>query len=182
MDVSILTRGQNSAVIDHRRKRAIWNVSCTRIICAMYLDCNSSLSFALKSMLDEAKIASVSEQQSRELRVAWVHRVKREAALLQMCTLKIYYLTIWFIIPVYSNHFNALYYFRGERSRVISILTTQCTMKKAYNFTLRHQSAGLQKCSMKAGQSLFLLFAPAPLVVSPLKYRARYFHLVQHGF
>ena len=28
--------------------------------------------------------------------------------------------------------------------------------------TLRHQSAGLQKCSMKAGQSLFSLFAHSP--------------------
>ena len=43
--------------------------------------------------------------------------------------------------------------------------------------TLRHQSAGLQKCSMKAGQSLFSLFAPAPALLatrgSPLENLAR---------
>ena len=46
--------------------------------------------------------------------------------------------------------------------------------------TLRHQSAGLQKCSMymKAGQSLFSLFARSPTRAtrgSRLDYRARGF-------
>ena len=43
--------------------------------------------------------------------------------------------------------------------------------------TLRHQSAGLQKCSMKAGQSLFSLFAHSPAHAtrgSRLEYRTRF--------
>ena len=40
---------------------------------------------------------------------------------------------------------------------------------------LRHQSAGLQKCSMKAGQSLFSLFAHSPT------HATRGSRLVAHG-